>query len=124
MWPPVTAPSSRQMSSRRISQSCTRALLPGFMADLSEKPGLLGNSTAWSGARRVVHAIEAIDSAANDEEEIIDQLSLMTVSEHAYTEIFENLSQPGYEHVLVGESGEIDLKNVRLIRVAQRLTGI
>jgi hypothetical protein len=30
------------MSSRRISQSCARALLPGFMAT-SEKAGLLGN---------------------------------------------------------------------------------
>jgi hypothetical protein len=41
----------------------------------------------------------------------------MPVSTRTYAEIFENLRQPGYEPVLVGENGEIDLKRVRLIQV-------
>jgi hypothetical protein len=60
-------------------------------------------------------AIDAIDRVTDDCEETDGRLSLMPVSERAYTEIFENLSQPGYENVLVGENGEIDLKGVRLI---------
>jgi hypothetical protein len=43
--------------------------------------------------------------------------TLMRVSEQTYAEIFGYLSQPGYEHALVGENGEIDLKGIRLISV-------
>jgi hypothetical protein len=59
-------------------------------------------------------AIDAIDS-----EQAADRPNgLMPVSERAYAEIFENLRLPGYERVLVGANGEIDLKGVRLIRLA------
>jgi hypothetical protein len=65
-------------------------------------------------------AINAIDGAAvGDSGETGDGLSLMPVGESAYAEIFEYLRQPGYEDVLVGENGEIDLKGVRLIRRPQ-----
>jgi hypothetical protein len=43
----------------------------------------------------------------------------MPVSAQTYVEIFENLNQPGYERVLVGENGEIDLKGVRLVQMQQ-----
>jgi hypothetical protein len=49
-------------------------------------------------------AIDAIDDTAPADG---TELSLMPVSERAYAEIFENLRQPGYDHVLVGENGEI-----------------
>jgi hypothetical protein len=42
---------------------------------------------------------------------------LLAVSAQTDAEIFENLSHPGYEHLLVGENGEIDLKGVRLIQI-------
>jgi hypothetical protein len=58
-------------------------------------------------------AIEAIDSEQTDDR----QNGLMPVSERAYAEIFENLRFPGYERVLVGANGEIDLRGVRLIRL-------
>jgi hypothetical protein len=45
----------------------------------------------------------------------------MLVSEQTYAEIFGNLNQPGNEHLLVGENGEIDLKGVRLIRAPGRI---
>jgi len=34
-----------------------------------------------------------------------DGRTLMPMSAQTYAEIFENLSQPGYEHLLVGENG-------------------
>jgi hypothetical protein len=43
--------------------------------------------------------------------------TLMPISDRAYREIWENLSEPGYEHVTVGENGEIHLGCVRLIRL-------
>lgn len=43
--------------------------------------------------------------------------TLMPVSARAYREIWKNLSEPGYEHVTVGENGEIHLGRVRLIRL-------
>jgi hypothetical protein len=39
---------------------------------------------------------------------------VMPLSEGAYGEIFRNLSQPGYERVLVDVNGAIDLRGVRL----------
>lgn len=43
--------------------------------------------------------------------------TLMPISDRDYREIWENLSEPGYEHVTVGENGEIHLGRVRLIRL-------
>jgi len=73
-----------------------------------------GDNIALLGS--IQSCIMAIDSA----DEVDDQntiRTLMPVSERTYTEIFDNLSRPGFERVLVGENGEIDLKGVRLIRV-------
>jgi hypothetical protein len=58
----------------------------------------------------------AIDAIDDDSEGTDDRTNLMPISERAYAEIFQNLSQPGYEHVQIGENGEIDLQGVRLIR--------
>jgi hypothetical protein len=58
----------------------------------------------------------AIDAIDDDSEGTDDRTNLMPISERAYAEIFQNLSQPRYEHVQVGENGEIDLQGVRLIR--------
>ena len=44
--------------------------------------------------------------------------TLMLVSDRAYREIWNNLREPGYEHVTVGENGEIHLGRVRLMRAA------
>jgi hypothetical protein len=44
-----------------------------------------------------------------------DDRTLMPISNRAYEEIYENLSD-GYEQVLVGPNGELDLKGVRLIK--------
>jgi hypothetical protein len=43
--------------------------------------------------------------------------TLMPISDRAYREIWKNLSEPGFEHVTVGENGEIHLGRVRLIRL-------
>lgn len=60
-------------------------------------------------------AIDAIDAVEEHSEET-DGRTLMVISDRAYREIYGNLAAPGYEQVLVGENGEIDLRDVRLIR--------
>jgi hypothetical protein len=57
--------------------------------------------------------------AATPRSGVHDQVgpTLMPISDRAYREIWENLSKPGYEHVTVGENGEIHLGRVRLIRL-------
>ena len=64
----------------------------------------------------VQSAIVAIDTVGDHSGET-DRRSLMPISDRAYREIWENLSEPGYEHVTVGENGEIHLGRVRLIRL-------
>ena len=63
----------------------------------------------------VQSAIVAID-AAGDHSGEADGRTLMPISNRAYREIWENLSEPGYEHVTAGENREIHLGRVRLIR--------
>ena len=60
-------------------------------------------------------AIDAID-AVEDRSGEADGRSLMAISDRAYREIYASLVDDGYEQVLVGENGEIDLNGVRLIR--------
>jgi hypothetical protein len=57
--------------------------------------------------------IEAIDCSSGH----LSQTRLMRVSAQTYAEIFENLSRPGNERVLVDENGAIDLRGMRLIPV-------
>ena len=61
-------------------------------------------------------AIDAIDAVEDRSGEADGGRSLMAISDRAYREIYASLVDDGYEQVLVGENGEIDLNGVRLIR--------
>jgi hypothetical protein len=39
----------------------------------------------------------------------------MSISVRAYREIYDNLQEPGFENITVGENGEIDLRGTKLI---------